>query len=62
MVPAMTPIVLAQFRIDPGFVFCHPECVTLQPQIRSLIAWTVLAALAVVLVVAVNLSVHVQAI
>jgi hypothetical protein len=34
----------------------------LQPQVRTLIAWTVLAALAVMVVVAVNLSVHVQAI
>jgi hypothetical protein len=33
-----------------------------QPEKRLLIAWTVLAALVVMIVVAINLAVHVQAI
>jgi hypothetical protein len=49
-------------RIDTGAGSCHAGDMVTQPEKRLLIAWTVLAALVVMIVIAINLVVRVQAI
>jgi hypothetical protein len=58
LLPALPFAILATTPADE----CRPTDVIGQPEKRYFIAWTVLAALVVMTVVAINLVVHVQAI